>query len=67
MAPTLYLDEVSPPVRSVLLTIEALGIKVEQVHIDLLKEEQLSEEFIKVWHVFIIFLRNNNLVFSSVN
>lgn len=48
MIPELYLDKRSPPVRSVLLLIEALAIKVEEKTIDLSKGEHLSEYFLKV-------------------
>uniref|UniRef100_A0A1Y9H324 glutathione transferase n=2 Tax=Anopheles dirus TaxID=7168 RepID=A0A1Y9H324_9DIPT len=46
----LYYDEVSPPVRSVLMTIAALGLKdrVKLEYIDLFGVEHLKEYFLKV-------------------
>lgn len=51
MAPKLYLDELSGPARSVLMTAATLGIELKKVHLDIVKGDQLSEEFIKVMHV----------------
>lgn len=48
MKPEFYFDRRSPPVRSVFLLIEALGIQVNCIPIDLAKGEHLSENFIKV-------------------
>lgn len=48
MKPELYLDKRSPPVRSVLLLIEALKIDVEQRFIDLSKGEHMHADFLKV-------------------
>lgn len=63
MKPLLYLDRRSPPVRSVLLLIEALGIDVEERSIDLSRGEHLSESYLMV-----IVLKNTNFIyfFSSV-
>ncbi|KAL3275917.1 hypothetical protein HHI36_020652 [Cryptolaemus montrouzieri] len=46
MAPKLYCSELSPPVRSVLITAKAIGLELEIHTIDLGKEEQLSSEFL---------------------
>lgn len=48
MKPVLYLDKRSPPVRSVLLLIEALGIDVEEKFIDLSRGENFSESYLEV-------------------
>jgi len=48
MAPKLYMIDVSPPVRSVLLTAEALGITLEHVVLDLAKGEHLTPEYLKL-------------------
>lgn len=48
MKPILYYDDISPPVRSILLFISALDIDVEYKQVDLVKREHLNEEFIKV-------------------
>lgn len=48
MKPELYLDKRSPPVRSILLLIEAFGIEIQEKPIDLAKGEHLSESFLKV-------------------
>lgn len=48
MKPELYFDRRSPPVRSVLLLIETLGVEVDEMQIDLQKGEHLSESFVKV-------------------
>ncbi|KAF5270018.1 hypothetical protein FQR65_LT05817 [Abscondita terminalis] len=47
MAPILYYNEVSPPVRSVLLTAKALGLELEMVPINLFTGEHLKPEFVK--------------------
>uniref|UniRef100_A0A3F2YW00 glutathione transferase n=1 Tax=Anopheles dirus TaxID=7168 RepID=A0A3F2YW00_9DIPT len=46
----LYYDDVSPPARSVLMALSALGVKdrTKLVHIDLFNAGHFSEEFIKV-------------------
>jgi glutathione S-transferase len=47
--PVLYYDECSPPVRSVLLTIAALGIEDIQLRkVALFEREHLKDDFLKV-------------------
>lgn len=48
MKPELYLDKCSPPVRSVLLLIEALGIDVDEKLVTLAKGEHMHKDFIEV-------------------
>lgn len=48
MAPKLYLVEMSPPVRSVLITAAAIGLELEKQEIDISKEEHLKPEFLEV-------------------
>lgn len=49
MVLTLYKLNASPPVRAVLMTIEALNIPdVEFVDVNLLEGAHLSEEYLKV-------------------
>jgi glutathione S-transferase len=48
MKPILYFDNISPPVRSVLLLIEALNIDVDYEFVDLFAQEHLAEKFVKV-------------------
>lgn len=57
--PVLYYDDVSPPVRSVLLTIAALDIndKIDLSWIHLFGAAHLKEDFVKV--------RLNNLIFKT--
>lgn len=60
MAAKLYVDDRSPPVRSVLMLIDELGIGAEDVslvHIDLFKREQFSAEYLAVSINYIISLR----------
>lgn len=45
---TLYYDERSPPVRSVLMLIKMLNIEVDLKEVDLFKRKQLREEFLEV-------------------
>ncbi|XP_073845436.1 glutathione S-transferase E14-like [Musca autumnalis] len=45
---TLYYDERSPPVRSVLMLIKMLNITVELKEVDLFKREQLRPEFLEL-------------------
>lgn len=48
MKPKLYMTEMSPPSRGVMLTAEALGIDLEYVNVNFLEKEHLKPEFIKV-------------------
>lgn len=48
MPPKLYYIEGSPPCRAVLLAAEAVGIELDLHYVDLLKDEQLKPEFVKV-------------------
>lgn len=48
MAPILYMQHFSGPVRSVLLTAAALGLKLQHKVLDLSKQEHLTESFLKV-------------------
>ncbi|XP_017079256.1 glutathione S-transferase 1-like [Drosophila eugracilis] len=45
---TLYGIDGSPPVRSVLLTLNALGVEFEYKIVNLLEKEQLKPEFLKM-------------------
>lgn len=54
----LYADDRSPPVRSVLMLIEELGIKVDVVQVDLFKREQLTKEYLKV-------RQTNNFIYNE--
>lgn len=46
--PILYYIEVSPPVRSVLLTAAAIGVELDLRVVDLLTGEHLKQEYVKV-------------------
>lgn len=48
MAPKLYMVDLSPPVRTVLLAAKAIGVELEHVQVNLMKQEHLTEEFLKV-------------------
>ncbi|KAF5274201.1 hypothetical protein FQA39_LY07305 [Lamprigera yunnana] len=48
MTPKLYCLDASPPVRSVYLTAAALGLKLERVHVNLVAQEHLTPEFLKL-------------------
>lgn len=48
MVPVLYYDNISPPVRAVLMTIKALDYKITLKKIDLFKVEQRSASFLEV-------------------
>jgi hypothetical protein len=48
MKPILYFDNISPPVRSVLLLIEALSIDVDYEFVDLFAQEHLAADYVKV-------------------
>lgn len=44
----LYSQDISPPCRSVLMTAHAIGLELEVREINLLKKDNMKEEFIKV-------------------
>ncbi|XP_060519358.1 glutathione S-transferase 1-like [Cylas formicarius] len=48
MAPTLYMSEISPSCRAVLLTARVLGVTLKIKKVDLCKNEQLSPSFLKI-------------------
>lgn len=48
MAPTLYMSEISPSCRAVLMTARILGLTLKVKKIDLCKNEQLTPHFIKI-------------------
>ncbi|KAK4877114.1 hypothetical protein RN001_009620 [Aquatica leii] len=48
MAPTLYMFAASPAVRAVLITAEAIDFKFNEIILDLLNGEQLTETYMKV-------------------
>nr|AVR54966.1 glutathione-s-transferase epsilon class 13 [Sitophilus oryzae] len=48
MAIKLYYFEAAPPVRSVLMTIKALGLSVDLIRLNLSEKEQLAESYLKV-------------------
>ncbi|XP_031354260.1 glutathione S-transferase 1-like [Photinus pyralis] len=48
MSPKLYVIDVSPPVRSVYLAAEALGLNLEYIQLDLFSGEHLQPEFRKI-------------------
>lgn len=58
MKPILFYDDISPPVRSVLMLIDELNIDVEYKFVDLFKGEHLSDEFIKVISIMTILLED---------
>lgn len=64
MNPVLYLDNRSPPCRSVLLLIEELGIEVEKQYIDLEKQENLQENYLKV---FLHLIHGRTKLISLIN
>lgn len=51
MKPILFYDDISPPVRSVLMLINELKIEVDYKFVDLFKGENRSEEFFKVIYI----------------
>lgn len=48
MPPKLYMMLPSPPVRTVLMTIDSIGIDVEKINIDLPSQENKTPEFTAV-------------------
>lgn len=49
MAPKLYYLECSPPVRSVLITVTAIGLDLEKEYLDLFNGDHLKPEFLKAY------------------
>jgi len=47
MAPKVYSIRASPPVRAVFMCAKALGLKVEEIFVNLLEGEHLKEDFLK--------------------
>lgn len=61
----LYMLDLSPPVRAVLLVEKALGIELEHINVDLIKGEQKTAEYEKVIvniYLKTIFFNKNILV-----
>lgn len=50
---TLYMMPLSPPARAVLLTAEALGVKIQTEIVNLSKQDHLKPEFIKVSRIIV--------------
>ncbi|XP_019753834.1 glutathione S-transferase 1 isoform X2 [Dendroctonus ponderosae] len=48
MAPTLYMSEISPSCRAVLMTARILGLTLKVKKIDLSKNEQFTPHFLKI-------------------
>lgn len=48
MPPILYMTEMSPPSRAVMLTIEELALDVEIINMDFRSNDHLKPDFIKV-------------------
>lgn len=48
MATTLYMIDASPPVRAVLITAKAIGLKLNTKEINILTGEQLTQDYLKV-------------------
>lgn len=48
MAPKLYANDLSPVVRSIFLVSKAIGLKLEQVEVNLAAGEHLTPEYLKV-------------------
>jgi glutathione S-transferase len=44
----LYFSDISPPCRAVLLTAKALGIELNLKYVDILNDEHLKPDFVKV-------------------
>ena len=44
----------SPPCRTVLMLIEHLNLKVNYIYVDLSKQEQLSQSFLKINHFHVV-------------
>lgn len=59
MKPKLYLDQRSPPVRAVLMLIEALRIDIDKNPIDLFKGEHYHASFLEVNTVHSIIYLNS--------
>lgn len=56
MKPTLYVDDRSPPVRSILMLIEELQLDVEIEFIDLFKQEHLKPTYLQV-RIYLLFCK----------
>lgn len=56
MTVKLYYNIASPSARAVILTIKALGIPYELKQLDLLKKETLSEDFLQVSDIIVVYL-----------
>lgn len=54
--PILYTADISPPCRAVLLTAEAIGLKLETRETNLHTQDHLKPEYIKVFEIKIFFI-----------
>lgn len=61
MAPILYMTELSPPVRGVLMAAKAIGIDFERKEINMMTGDHLTEAYLKVssFHQFIKATKSN--------
>lgn len=48
MAPILYMLDISPPVRGVMLAAKAIGVKLEYKEVDLITGDHLTDAYVKV-------------------
>ncbi|KAK4877110.1 hypothetical protein RN001_009616 [Aquatica leii] len=67
MAVTLYTLDASPVVRAVLITAEAIGLKLKEHPVDLLNEEHLTEKYLKLnpLHTVPTLDDNGNVLYDS--
>lgn len=52
----LYMTDLSPPCRAVILTAKSLGIELELIETNIMAGETATPEFLKVLLLFIIIL-----------
>lgn len=54
MVVKLYTMDLSPPVRAAMMACDIFSVAYERVEVNLLEQEQMKPEFLKVIHIYML-------------